>query len=203
MAVILRIAHDRRFYLLVIFCVLAGFAQGFWMLSNVDENDDFGTVRTSLYHAFLTMLGSMTPEFKHSISKNFSVFLLCIFMMTMIIVMLNILIALMGDTFQSVRSKGLALWRREQARIVFDEIFFMNKNVHFKTHVQVLKYTSDIALTVPENKLQLMVEDSKYHVRNFHSLEDKNKEVEISNNQLKDEIADLRKIIQDLAAAKK
>lgn len=172
MAVILRIAYDIRYFLLVLFCVLAGFAQGFWMLCNIDAGGEFGNVQTALYHAFLTMLGGMTPEFQSSVSKSFAMFLLCIFMMTLIIVMLNILIALMGDTFTEVRSKGLALWRREQARIVFDEIYYLN-SIQKATHIHVLKYTSDIALTIPENKLQSMVEDSKYHVKGFTSLEEK------------------------------
>lgn len=171
-AVILRIVYDIRYYLVVLFCVLAGFAQGFWMLSNVDPNGDFGNVSSSLYHAFLTMLGSMTPEFESSLNKSFSIVLLCVFMMTMIIVMLNILIALMGDTFSEVRAKGLALWRREQATIVFDEVFYLHSATQFKSYIHVLKYTSDIALTVPVNALEEMVAASEYHVKPFTKLDD-------------------------------
>ncbi len=219
-AVILRIVYDIRFYLLVLFCVLAGFAQAFWILANIDPNNDFGTIRNSLYHAYLTMLGGMTPTFINSISEGFGTFLLCIFMMVMIIVMLNILIALMGDTFADSRAQGLALWQREKAAIVYDQLFYLSqlhvvdkillaygyepivgprwslfqqRIYHFlnpngadmppiepeepfdmkKTfaHIHVLKYTSDVQLTNPENKLHVMVEASKDHVRPFTEVE--------------------------------
>jgi hypothetical protein len=45
-------------------------------------------------------------------------------MMAMIILMLNLLIALMGDVFSSVRAKGFAVWRKEQASIIIEEPFF-------------------------------------------------------------------------------
>ncbi len=124
-AMIIQIAFSIRFFLIALFCVLAGFTQGFWLLSNMDEYSEFGTIRSSLWSSFMTMLGAMLPEFEanHNASPAFARFLLVIFMMVMIILMLNILIALMGDTFSRVRDSGLALWRKEQAAICIEEMF--------------------------------------------------------------------------------
>jgi hypothetical protein len=106
---IVQIAYSIRYFLIALFCVLAGFAQGFWLFSNMDSTSDFGTMKKSLWAAFMTMLGAMLPQFEdnHNASPEFASFLLVIFMMVMIILMLNILIALMGDTFSRVRGSGL------------------------------------------------------------------------------------------------
>ncbi len=75
-------------------------------------------------------------------------------MMTMIVVMLNILIALMNDVFADVRSKGLALWRREQASILLDQVSQLETT---PSVIHVLKYTSDISSALPLSRLQEMV----------------------------------------------
>jgi hypothetical protein len=118
------------------------------------------------------MLGAWTPDFTDSASPDFGSFLTCIMMMTIMIIMLNVLIALMGDTFSTARSMGLALWRKEQATVTFDQSFALSEDtIYVPPHIHVLQYTSDVAITVGTNNLVEMVEASKYHVMKFTDFE--------------------------------
>ena len=79
---ILQITYDIRFFILVLFCVLAGFAQAFWLLSNVNEDLMFGTVSKSLQTSFLYMLGQdVSADFDGTVAPAFATFLLVIFLM--------------------------------------------------------------------------------------------------------------------------
>ncbi len=170
------------FFLIALFCVLAGFAQGFWLLSNMDSTSDFGTVKKSLWSAFMTMLGAMLPEFEanHNASPAFARYLMVIFMMVMIVLMLNILIALMGDAFSRVRDSGLALWRKEQATICIDEVFSSaivgdndedsNSHIEVSPYIHVLQYTSDVGNKKASTELREVVDASICHVKKFTPL---------------------------------
>jgi hypothetical protein len=143
---VLQIAYSIRFFLLVLFCVLAGFTQAFWLLSNVDPTNLFGTVKGAFLTAFMYMLGqNVEADFDRTASPKLATFLLIVFMMAMIILMLNLLIALMGDVFSSVRAKGFAVWRKEQASIIIEEsFFFADEAKKVPPFLHVLKYTSEV-----------------------------------------------------------
>ena len=163
--------------------MLAGFAQAFWLLSNVNEDLMFGTVSKSLQTSFLYMLGQdVSADFDGTVAPAFATFLLVIFLMVMMILMLNLLIALMGDTFAVVRKKGLALWRREQANIMFDQVYELAGERKVKPHLHILKYTSDIGIESKENKLQMVVDASKQHVMKYTELLDPQMEQFYSNS---------------------
>jgi len=71
--------------------------------------------------AFNYMMGSFDTEFEGSRLPYVGTFLVIVFVVFMIILMLNLLIALMGNTFSMVSEKGLAQWRQEQVSIVLEE----------------------------------------------------------------------------------
>lgn len=203
-AMIVRIAYDIRYFLIVLLVVLLGYSQGFWMLSSSKTNDSgplpFSTVESSLLNGFLFMLGQnidTSSNFTNSASESFAIFLLIIFMLTMMILMLNLLIALMGDSFSTIRSLGLALWRREQTAVLTEESLLIRHDQMLKnipSIIHVLKYTSDIGTedeSVSDlyyNKLKDLVEASIQHVLPFNELEikefeDNIKIVEGSDNE--------------------
>eukprot|EP01040_Poterioochromonas_malhamensis_P015180 gene15180-16949_t len=120
-AMILRIASMIKAFLLVLFCVLTGFAQAFWLLSKQDPNLTFGTIPKAFFHTFLYMLGqNVGDDYSETASPIIASFLIVIFLLVMMVLMLNLLIALMGDEFTKVRALELALWRSEQAKIILD-----------------------------------------------------------------------------------
>jgi transient receptor potential cation channel subfamily V protein 6 len=147
---IIQIVYNIRIYLFVLFCVLAGFTQGLWLLSNENENTDtnyWTTVSKAFLTSFFYMLGQNIPQdMTGNISPPLVTLLLIFFMMIMIILMLNILIALMGDAFAKVREKGEAIWRKEQAAIILEEAFLLPQRIidDVPSHLHVLKYSSDV-----------------------------------------------------------
>jgi hypothetical protein len=171
---ILKIAYEIRFFILVLFCVLCGFAQAFWLLSNKHEDLEFGTVSKAVLNAFLYMLGNINDStFSGTVAPAFATALLVVFLIFMMILMLNLLIALMGDTFSIVRSQGQALWRKEQAAIIFEQCFLLEKTINTHEFIHVLKYTSDIQIAAAEKEVRMLqsVQESAAHVSPFTPVE--------------------------------
>ena len=165
--IIILIAYAVRYFLVALFCGLAGFAQAFWLLNDASGDVSFDSYKSSLWSSFLTMLGAALPEFHDSTnaSPTMARTLLATFMMVMIILMLNILIAIMGDAFASVRESGAAVWRMEQAMICIEEAYTSSRsldktdeNVH--NHIFVLQYSTDIDTKNDKTELNKMVEEN-------------------------------------------
>jgi WD40 repeat protein len=186
-AMILRIAMEIRTFLLVLSCALAGYAQAFWILSNNDEDNLFGTVSQSFMTTFLYMLGqNVVADFSGTASPFVANVFLVIFLITMMILMLNLLIALMGDVFSKVRNEGNALWRKEQASIILEEEFLFEKDEKIPKHLFVLKYSSEVANKPPEYEAHVkdLIESS--HIRMFTKFVPD----EVKMEEEKDEIED-------------
>jgi hypothetical protein len=144
---ILRIMFDIKFFLFILAVVLTGFALAFWMLSYPDAHLPFGTIPAAFINTFMYMLGQgISADFGHTSSPQLGVFLLVLFMLFMMILMLNLLIALMGNSFEAVHSKGIAQWRLEQASMMLEQRFTLSAGVlrrhrHF-SRVHVLQATA-------------------------------------------------------------
>jgi hypothetical protein len=90
----------------------------------------FGTGKSALINGFYFMLGSVDGSFpEETVSPSLATALLVVFMLFMVILMLNLLIALMGDTFGRVKERSLRQWRYEQMMIMMQncEIAFWSK----------------------------------------------------------------------------
>lgn len=135
------IVFDIRNLLIVLVFVLCGFAQAFWLISQGDHNEHFKDMDVALYNALLYMLGqNIAPD---QIQSVFGKCLLIAFMLVMTLLLLNLLIALMGDTFSSVRDQGVARWRKEQASIILDNRFDAS-NFELTTEVPDLLFPASI-----------------------------------------------------------
>jgi transient receptor potential cation channel subfamily V member 6 len=96
-----------------------GFSQAFFVISSSDPSSPFGTFRSSLLNSFVFMLGNFDPSaFEGNVLHGFAVFLSCVYMLIVSILLLNLLIALMGDSYAEVKGKGMAQWKLEQANII-------------------------------------------------------------------------------------
>mmetsp|Transcript_34852 Transcript_34852/g.65001 ORF Transcript_34852/g.65001 Transcript_34852/m.65001 type:complete len:544 (-) Transcript_34852:86-1717(-) len=155
-SMIYHIFMDIRALVLVLVLVCVGFSQAFWLLSNTTNaeaykfQDDlpFSSVKMSFVNSFSYMLGNFEADsFAGLPLENFALLMSCLFMMIVAILLLNLLIALMGDTYGYVSSRGLAQWRLEQLDYVVE-------NSHSKsTDVQGLdKYTLYFATMHDEDK---------------------------------------------------
>lgn len=143
----MQIIKDIRVFIIVLFCVMTGFAQALWLLSNDDSDSHFGTIKNSFLNAYLYTLGQNIDlsTFDNSASPPFAIFLLSVFLLMMMILMLNLLIALMGDTFSNARELGDALFLKEQASIIVEQFFYLSKHSNrVKPYLHVLKYLSEV-----------------------------------------------------------
>jgi hypothetical protein len=94
---IIEIAKDIRYFLVVLFAVLVGFTQAFWILAKNNPDLLFTNIGESFLTTFMFLFGQqIITDFSGSASPSFFTFLLVMFMMFMMLLMLNLLIALMG-----------------------------------------------------------------------------------------------------------
>jgi hypothetical protein len=177
---VMRISAKIRIFLIILFCLIAGFAGAFFLLLRKETDLDFGSVADSFYRAFLYLFGISVDSFVANVSANMAIVIFIFFILTMNILMLNLLIALMGNTFAEVRDEGEALLRKQRAEIILEERFYYsdapftmkkykNKNKFtavfceniddgnssIPNHVFVLKYNSELAVAQPDYKKML------------------------------------------------
>jgi hypothetical protein len=64
----------------------------------------------------------MEPKFDFNDAKSpLAVFLMMLFAVLVIILLMNILIALMSDTFNRIQSNGTAQWKMERCKIILEQ----------------------------------------------------------------------------------
>lgn len=120
-SMILRIAKDMQALMMVLMLVIVGFSQAFWLISNSEKDLLFSEIDNSLLNSFAFMLGEYdTESFEGLPLESFGIFLSVVYMLVSAILLLNLLIALMGDSYADVKAKGLAQWRLEQAQLIIE-----------------------------------------------------------------------------------
>ncbi|CAF4180911.1 unnamed protein product [Rotaria socialis] len=104
------------------FCIiymvfLVGFSQAFFILFN---NNGFSGFFLSVKQCFFGMLGDFDIDrYTGTTFQYVSVSLLVIYVVVVSILLLNLLIAMMGDTYGNIIEGATQIWHLEQARIVF------------------------------------------------------------------------------------
>ena len=91
------------------------------------------------------MMGNFETQIDGSLLPSLTTFIIILFILFMIILMLNLLIALMGNTFNIISEKGLAQWRKEQITILLDEEFLISRKerIQLPSYLFILMYTID------------------------------------------------------------
>ncbi|CAF3650671.1 unnamed protein product [Adineta steineri] len=104
------------------FCViyvvfLGGFSQTFFILF---EQNGFGGFLVSVKQCFLGMLGDFDLDaYTETTYSYISVTLLIVYIIVVTILLLNLLVAMMGDTYGNIIEGATQVWHLERARIVF------------------------------------------------------------------------------------
>lgn len=143
---ILRIAWDIRFFMVVLLCFIMGFAQAFWLLSYQNKSLPFAKFGNSMLNSYYYMLGlDVDTDFHDTISPGLATFLLSLFTLIMMILMLNLLIALMGNTYSEIWELKSAPWRRERIAVMCEHALDSKIRVNPNKFIHVMKYVSDVA----------------------------------------------------------
>ena len=159
---ILQIISDIKYFVFILGVVLTGFSMAFWLISYPNYNLQFGTIQMAFLNTYLYMLGqNIDVDFEDTASPELGVVLLVMFMFFMMILMLNLLIALMGNSYSKVQEKGLAEWRLGQASMILEQAYLMTelsrRSHEYFSVIHMLKYTS---LVTDENK-EVEITDSQ------------------------------------------
>ena len=110
-----------------------------------DGGEAYVYLSGSLVRVVGLMLGEFTPDiFENSASASLGVFLLVCYMLITPIILLNALIAIMGDSYERVILNVSAEWRCEQAKILleFEQLLYPEQRKDprmFPTWVHVLQ----------------------------------------------------------------
>ncbi|CAF3432259.1 unnamed protein product [Rotaria sp. Silwood1] len=105
-----------RFFIIYI-VFLVGFSQAFFVLF---DNNGFSGFLVSVKQSFLGMLGDFDLDaYTDTTYRYISVTLLISYIIVVTILLLNLLIAMMGDTYGNVIEGATQIWHLERARIVF------------------------------------------------------------------------------------
>ena len=161
---ILQIMSDIKYFLVVLAIALTGFALAFWLISYPQYDLTFGTIPQAFLNTYQYMLGQgINADFTGTASPELGVMLLVMFMLFMMIVMLNLLIALMGDSFATIKSRGVAHWRREQACIILEQYSMVTQKTrekfHTDSHIHILRHfvvPHDAELSTQQLLLKMM-----------------------------------------------
>ncbi len=161
-AMVCTIINDIKYFLFVLVCVLTGFSQGFWLLlsnssamSNSSSTSAFENIRMAYFNTFMFMFGEInTDDLEGSKSLAFTRFFLVAFMLTMMILMLNLLIALMGDSFARTKENIEKIYWKELSSLMIDQsmptllvsILGSLRLLHYEKDefIHVVRYTSDL-----------------------------------------------------------
>ncbi|XP_076469164.1 uncharacterized protein LOC143299692 [Babylonia areolata] len=109
----------------IIYCIfLVGFTQGFFFLFRDVDSDNadvakFSNLPETILNLFQMTLGEFKyAAFDYSRYSTLTKFVFAIFMILMPILLLNMLIAMMGNTYNQVIAKSEKEWRKQWAKIV-------------------------------------------------------------------------------------
>lgn len=87
----------------------------------------YSTWHASLLQVFRNSMGDPSFDFSHTSSPTLGIALLVLFLIVYVIILLNILIALMSDTFNRIQSNGLAQWRLERCKIILEQLHLLRE----------------------------------------------------------------------------
>lgn len=123
---IFEVLKDLRVFILVVVMILSGFATMFFpMLSNSKNGNSFKNGFEDFPMSLVTTYGMMLGDFQietftESNVAWFSTVVFMIYMLIMMIVMLNLLIAIIGDTFDRMKPRETLSFYMARCEIILD-----------------------------------------------------------------------------------
>ena len=105
---VLEIIKDMRYFLLLVACMAVGFGSAFYLLfSTAAVTESSAPYFSDVSRTLVTMLAAMTGNFDQTVFWEakvpwLAVLLLVVYVLLMVVVLFNLLIAIMGHTFQKV-----------------------------------------------------------------------------------------------------
>jgi hypothetical protein len=169
-SMILHIGYVIRYFLLILFAVLLAFTQTFWILFDLSQDDDnaFTRISDGLLLTFGFMIGNYdSSTFDTSVQPMFAIFLSVIFVVIVSLLLLNLLIALMGDAYAEVKAHATGHWNYAKAKSVLDLSFQLSKKslqntaIYSPKTIFVLKTSTDFFKLSSNSEIEELKEEVK------------------------------------------
>ena len=106
-----------------------------------DDGTGYESIGDSLMTTFLMVLGEFDADtFQSTISPNFTLWLFIAFNMAVVLVCLNAVIALLGDSYSSVMERSEAVYCRETAELIVEYLDTMPVSSRIEVRVLLHLY---------------------------------------------------------------
>jgi hypothetical protein len=132
---VIEITYDMKYFLMVLLIAIAGFGNCFMILArNYDKEELFtgNNYWRSFIYAYNQALGEFDTEAFEDTDKYYLYFIWFLNTMISLIVFLNMLIAIMGDTFDRVQETSENNMLKELASIMVENEMLINRAAIFK-----------------------------------------------------------------------
>lgn len=122
---IFEIIKNIMYFLLIVIMLLIGFGTAFFTLFKDDSDNDvheaFCNYPVTLISTFAMMLGEFDQNwFINSESRNLAIVLFTIYMLIMLVIFFNLIIAIMGDSYDNIKGKEEISFYIARAEIIRD-----------------------------------------------------------------------------------
>jgi len=153
---IIQISFDIRYFIMVFFIAVIGFGNGLYILS---ENNPPDTEFTKGFvDAILQVYRMALGDFNTDNFGSVNVWLVwCVFLVSTLLIMiilLNLLIAIMGDSFGRVQETAEQAMIQERLQLIIDNTFLVDRQALFKD----VKYIVSVRI---DEERQQQVEEEK------------------------------------------
>jgi peptidoglycan hydrolase CwlO-like protein len=150
---IFEIIADIRTFLLILAIVVVGFANAFYAILSKGPTSNYSTLYLAVRTSFSCMLGGYDlEELDDSTTPVVLSIFWAVFMVIVAIVLLNVLIAIISDSYERLTALSTTNWRLEKAKIVLSCHTLLSKqhkqrlDAHLKRYpyLQVIKSTASL-----------------------------------------------------------
>ena len=125
---ILQVFRDIKYFILLLVCTMIGFGLAFYVLFNSaaaiddsDVEDYFSTLSRALISTFCIMVGMVDPSvFWKARSPALAIAMFCLYVVVMLVMLFNLLIAILSDTYEKVKETEEVEFIKGRARIIFE-----------------------------------------------------------------------------------
>eukprot|EP00210_Caulerpa_lentillifera_P004984 g4758.t1 len=123
------IVYDILVFLCLAGMILMGFSIAFFVIYRHVDHENFGSFRNSLSTMFIAILGDFDfTDYRDADHLSWlAVMLFVIYMLSMLIVLLNLLIAIMSDTYDRVKNQDVAEFIKCRAMVLDDSEAVMSE----------------------------------------------------------------------------
>jgi len=121
--VIFLVIFDIRIFLIILFVVVIGFGNAFYVINGGkgDDLEAFRSITHSLRTAISYCLGTFElQDLDNSLYPALMTVLWLVFMVVVAIILLNLLIAIISESYDKVSAGKIPAWRLEQAKVLID-----------------------------------------------------------------------------------